>query len=66
MKKPFLLVILTIVALSVLAKDKSDKLRDNLFRNPKYVTIVAHRGDWRNHPENQHPSSCHRVLHWQV
>lgn len=60
MKKPFLLVILTIVALSVLAKDKSDKLRDNLFRNPNYVTVVAHRGDWRNHPENSIPAfqSC--------
>jgi glycerophosphoryl diester phosphodiesterase len=60
MKKPFLLVILTIVALSLVAKDKSDKLRDNLFRNPNYVTVVAHRGDWRNHPENSIPAfqSC--------
>ena len=60
MKKPFLLVILTIVSLSVFAQDKSDKLRDNLFHNPKYVTIVAHRGDWRGHPENSIPAfkSC--------
>ena len=60
MKKPFLLVILTIVCLSVLSKNKSDKLRENLFHNPKYVTIVAHRGDWRNHPENSIPAfqSC--------
>ena len=35
-------------------------MRDNLFHNPKYVTIVAHRGDWRNHPENSIPAfqSC--------
>ena len=60
MKKSILLVILTIVSLNVFAKDKSDKLRDNLFHNPKYVTIVAHRGDWRNHPENSIPAyqSC--------
>lgn len=60
MKRTFLLVFLTIVSLSVLPKDKSDVLRDNLFRNPKYVTVVAHRGDWRNHPENSIPAfqSC--------
>ena len=51
MKRSFLLVILTIVSFSVLAKDKSDKLRDNLFRNPKYVTVVAHRGDWTEWPQ---------------
>lgn len=60
MKNTFLIVILTIVSLSVLAKDKSDKIRDNLLHNPKYVTIVSHRGDWRNHPENSIPAfkSC--------
>ena len=60
MKKFLSLVILTIVALSLMAKDKSDQLRHNLFHNPKYVTIVAHRGDWRNHPENSIPAfqSC--------
>ena len=60
MKRTYLLVVLTIVSLSVLPKDKSDILRDNLFRNPKYVTVVAHRGDWRNHPENSIPAfqSC--------
>lgn len=60
MRKTFLLVILTIFFLTILAEDRSDKLRDNLFNNPKYVTIVAHRGDWRNHPENSIPAfqSC--------
>ena len=60
MKKTFLLVILTIVSLGALAEDRAAKLRDNLFNNPKYVTIAAHRGDWRNHPENSIPAfkSC--------
>ena len=60
MKKTFLLVILTIVSLGALAEDRTERLRDNLFNNPKYVTIVAHRGDWRNHPENSIPAfkSC--------
>jgi glycerophosphoryl diester phosphodiesterase len=60
MKKISFLVILIFVSLSVLAKDRAEKLRDNLFNNPKYVTIVAHRGDWRSHPENSIPAfeSC--------
>lgn len=60
MKKTFLLVILTIISLGTLAEDRAERLRDNLFNNPKYVTIVAHRGDWRNHPENSIPAfkSC--------
>lgn len=60
MKKTFLLVILTIVSLGALAEDRAERLRDNLFNNPKYVTIAAHRGDWRNHPENSIPAfkSC--------
>ena len=60
MKKTFLLVILTIFSLNILAEERSERLRDNLFNNPKYVTIVAHRGDWRNHPENSIPAfqSC--------
>mgnify|MGYP002523086560 CR=1 FL=1 len=60
MKKTCLLVILTIFSLNILAEERSERLRDNLFNNPKYVTIVAHRGDWRNHPENSIPAfqSC--------
>ena len=60
MKKTFLLVILTIASLGALAEDRAERLRDNLFNNPKYVTIAAHRGDWRNHPENSIPAfkSC--------
>ena len=60
MKKMLLLVVLTIISLTVLAEDRAEKLRDNLFHNPKYVTVVAHRGDWRNHPENSLPAfqSC--------
>ncbi len=60
MKKTFLLVLLTIISMSALAESRAEKLRDNLFNNKKYVTIVAHRGDWRNHPENSIPAyeSC--------
>lgn len=60
MKKMLLLVVLTIISLTVLAENRAEKLRENLFHNPKYVTVVAHRGDWRNHPENSLPAfqSC--------
>lgn len=60
MKKLVLFAFLTIFASCIFAEERSDKLRDNLFHNPKYVTIVAHRGDWRNHPENSIPAfqSC--------
>lgn len=60
MKKHLLFVILTICSLSLMAKDRSELLLGNLFNNPKYVTIVAHRGDWRSHPENSIPAfqSC--------
>lgn len=64
MRETFLLVILTIVSLGALAEDRAERLRDNLFNNPKYVTIAAHRGDWRNHPENSIPAfkSCPDML----
>ena len=60
MKKMLLLVVLAVISLTVLAEDRAEKLRENLFHNPKYVTVVAHRGDWRNHPENSLPAfqSC--------
>ena len=60
MKKMLLLVVLAIISLTVLAENRAEKLRENLFHNPKYVTVVAHRGDWRNHPENSLPAfqSC--------
>lgn len=60
MKKILLLVVLAIISLTVLAENRAEKLRENLFHNPKYVTVVAHRGDWRNHPENSLPAfqSC--------
>lgn len=60
MKKLVLFAFLTIFSSCIFAEERSDKLRDNLFHNPRYVTIVAHRGDWRNHPENSIPAfqSC--------
>lgn len=38
--------------LTACAQDRVAKLRDKLLNNPKYVTVVAHRGDWRGAPEN--------------
>ncbi len=34
------------------AENHAEKLRRNLFENPRYVMVVAHRGDWRGAPEN--------------
>ena len=35
------------------AKEPVTRFREKLFDNKsKYVTVVAHRGDWRNSPEN--------------
>lgn len=45
-------IFVLVAAISVVAQDRAAKLRDNLLNNPKYVTVVAHRGDWRNAPEN--------------
>lgn len=52
MRKTTLLLLLLVAAMQVVAKDRASQLRDNLFNNPKYVTVVAHRGDWRGAPEN--------------
>lgn len=52
MKKQLCVLLLLAMSLSVMAQDRAAKLRDNLLNNPKYVTVVAHRGDWRGAPEN--------------
>lgn len=52
MKKMMPIFLLLLLNVQAWAESYSDKLRDNLLNNPKYVTVVAHRGDWRNAPEN--------------
>lgn len=52
MKKTFFLLLVMAATLQIAAKDRAAQLRDNLLNNPKYVTVIAHRGDWRGAPEN--------------
>lgn len=43
---------LCLVALAAQAQTRAELLRQRLISDPAYVMVVAHRGDWRNHPEN--------------
>lgn len=52
MKKTTFILLVLLLSMQAMAKDRAQQLRDNLINNPKYVTVVAHRGDWRNAPEN--------------
>jgi len=54
MKKTNLLTLflLACFCMHLWAQDRAELLRRNMYNNPKYVTVIAHRGDWRNHPEN--------------
>ena len=52
MKKSYLLLIMLVAIVQMSAKNRASQLRENLLNNPKYVTVVAHRGDWRSAPEN--------------
>ncbi len=52
MRKVFLTLMVVMLAGITMAQDRVAKLRDNLLNNPRYVTVVAHRGDWRQSPEN--------------
>ena len=53
MKKIIFSLLALVVAFSAIAESRTDKLLCEL-RNPKseYVFVIAHRGDWRNFPEN--------------
>ena len=53
MKKTLLSILLAVMALSAMAESRADRLLREL-RNPKsnYVFVAAHRGDWRDFPEN--------------
>jgi len=52
MKRFFFFALLLMTAIMAGAQNYAEKLRRNLFENPKYVMVVAHRGDWRGAPEN--------------
>lgn len=51
----FIIAMLIALPMCIMAKEpvkKSDILRKYVLEGKKHVTVVAHRGDWRNHPEN--------------
>jgi len=62
MKKIVLLFLLCWMAFGATAQGRAEFLLEQLLHNPQYVLVVAHRGDWRNHPENSLPAieSCIR------
>ncbi len=52
-KKLFPLLLILFTAFSIHAQTRTDKLLKNLHDNKsKYIFVIAHRGDWRNAPEN--------------
>lgn len=53
MKKIIFSLVALVVAFTAMAESRTDKLLREL-RDPKsnYVFVIAHRGDWRNFPEN--------------
>ena len=53
MKKLIFSLVALVVAFTAMAESRTDKLLREL-RDPKsnYVFVIAHRGDWRNFPEN--------------
>jgi len=56
MKKIGFLFLMCWMAFGAVAQERSSMLLEQLLHNPKYVMVVAHRGDWRNHPENSLPA----------
>lgn len=52
-KKLFFLLPILLTAFSISAQTRTDKLLKNLHDNEsKHIFVIAHRGDWRNAPEN--------------
>lgn len=53
MKRMLLLAVAMLCVLSAAAQTRAERILREI-RNPKskYVAVVAHRGDWRNFPEN--------------
>ena len=53
MKKVYILLYAVFVALQLSAQDHVAQIREKLMsRDSTSVIVVAHRGDWRNFPEN--------------
>ena len=53
MKKIYILLYAVFVALQLSAQDHVAQIREKLMsRDSTSVIVVAHRGDWRNFPEN--------------
>lgn len=51
--KRFVLSLLTLITFSAIAQDRVSLIRGKLMsRNCSSVIVAAHRGDWRNFPEN--------------
>lgn len=55
LKSYFMASMLILFSTYAFAEERVDKLLTNLRENKNYVTVVAHRADWRNHPENSLP-----------
>ena len=53
MKKVLVVLYACLLSCSIVAKTRVDDIREQLFScKGKKVLVVAHRGDWRNFPEN--------------
>ena len=47
------MALLALIAASAMAQDRVSKIRERLLnRDMSTVIVAAHRGDWRNFPEN--------------
>lgn len=57
MKKYLLTLVLALAAVAAGARTRTDRILSEL-QDPesKYVAVIAHRGDWRNWPENSIPA----------
>jgi len=57
MSKNFLFVFIWVLLIPVKAQDRATEIRNKLLnRDQSSVMVVAHRGDWRNTPENSLPA----------
>lgn len=52
MTRFFLLLSFFSLGLSLFAQSRAEQLRDWLYNSQDYCIVIAHRGDWRNAPEN--------------
>lgn len=51
-----LLLLLAVGSAQSRTKDRATVLREKMLGGGRYVTVIAHRGDWHNHPENSLPA----------